>query len=75
MIKLGTICPELQRLADEMTTDNAPADLGSLSPAEQRAELAARGLLDVEQERDAYKQRLKNRRQKARHYERRRARR
>jgi hypothetical protein len=74
MIKLGTLCPELQRIADEMAGDNAPADLRGLSPAEQRAELEARGI-EPTTDRDRERRRRHAKRQKARHWERRRARR
>jgi hypothetical protein len=73
MIKLGVSLPELQRVADEMTAADAPADFRGLSPAEQRAELEARGIeptTDREQER----RRRQARRQQSRHWERRRAR-
>jgi hypothetical protein len=70
MIKLGTLFPVLQRLADEMAADDAPPDLGSLSPASLRAELEARGIepttdLDRERERRRCRRRV-------RHFERRR---
>jgi hypothetical protein len=73
MIKLGTLCPKLQRIADEMTADDAPTDLRGLSPAEQRAELESRG---IEPTTDWNRERLRKqaKRQKARHWERRRAR-
>ena len=43
MVKLGNICPELQRPADELAVD-APVDIRNLSASQLAAELEARGI-------------------------------
>lgn len=48
MIQLGETDPILQRIADEMAARNAPAPIAEMTPAEVRAELDARGLVDDE---------------------------
>lgn len=74
MIKLGETDPILQRIADEMAARNAPASIAEMTPAQVRAELEARGLLD-EQEPEQYRRRMDKRRNSARQWQRKRRRR